>query len=225
MKDPKMMSWFEPNFSCPNLWLRGIPGAGKTVLTSMMVEEAVRLGSCTFTYVYCKYKDGRKDNFKAIARALLNQMVRTNQDLVPHLYEECVSSGQVVLDSEKQLRTNLKKVCQCLEDSFLIIDGIDECNTVERRKFLTFVPPIVGKAKDVQENTMRGLFINRDEGSIRRMFSQAVIRKIGVNDNSPDIRSFTALQVSKLVEKFEISEAIGVKLISMVTGRAKGELV
>ena len=28
MKDPKVKSWFEPNFSCPNLWLRGIPGVG-----------------------------------------------------------------------------------------------------------------------------------------------------------------------------------------------------
>ena len=72
---------------------------------------------------------------------------------------------------------------------------------------------------------MRGLFISRDEGDIRRMLSQAVIRQIGVNDNSTDIKSFTASQVSKLVEKFEISAAMGVKLISMITGRTKGRLV
>ena len=191
----------------------------------MMVEKAVRLGSCTVAYFYCKYKDGRRDNFKVIARALLNQMVRQNQDLVPYLYEECVCSGQVVLDSEKQLRTLLEIVCQGLEDGFLIIDGIDECDTVERRKVLTFMPPLVEKANEDQENTMRGLFISRDEGDIRRMLSQAVIRQIGVNDNSPDTRTFTASQVSKLVEKFEISEAMGVNLISMITGRAKGELV
>lgn len=39
--DVKMESWFEPNFSCPNLWLRGIPGAGMTFDLTETIKEMI----------------------------------------------------------------------------------------------------------------------------------------------------------------------------------------
>jgi len=147
----------------------------------MIVDDAVNSGASTVTYFYCKYQDPGRDNFKSVTRALLAQFVQQNRDLLPFLYEECASSGQV------QIRDLLKPTCKGIEDGFILVDGLDECSIPERRKLLTYLPQLISEANEDQENTLRGLFVSRDEGDIRNLLSKGVTRTIEARDNEIDI--------------------------------------
>ncbi|KAK3178522.1 hypothetical protein OEA41_000659 [Lepraria neglecta] len=168
--DAKLKSWTDPNSTCPILWIRGTPGA-----------------------------DDQRDDFRAISRALLKQIVEQKQDLLPYLYEECSNGGQPVLQSEKELRSLLKIVCSSLYEAVLILDD----------------------ANQIQGNTTRALFASRDEGDIRKMLSQAIARTISMEDNIGDIGDFVAKEVSGIVEKFELSKSDGDNLRIMISERAQ----
>jgi hypothetical protein len=74
---PKFRSWFDPDFcSAPLLWISGIPGAGKTVLASVIVEEARKLKTATVAFFYCKYMDLDRNSFRSVARGILSQLLR-----------------------------------------------------------------------------------------------------------------------------------------------------
>ncbi len=189
----------------------------------MIVDDAVNSGASTVTYFYCKYQDPGRDNFKSVTRAPLAQFVQQNRNLLPFLYEECASNGQVVLESEKQIRDLLKTTCKGVEDGFIIVDGPDECSIPERRKLLTYLPQLISEANEDQKNTLRGLFVSRDEGDIRNLLSKAITRTIEARDNEIDIQSFAKSQLSGLIQKFDITENQSDELIAIITKRAKGE--
>lgn len=76
---PKFRSWFDPDFcSTPLLWINGIPGAGKSVLASVIVEEARKLKPATVAFFYCKYMDLDRNSFFSVARGILSQLLHQN---------------------------------------------------------------------------------------------------------------------------------------------------
>jgi hypothetical protein len=75
----------------------------------------MKLDSVAVAFFYCKYQDEQKKTFLAIARALLAQLLNKNEDLLPYLHDQCISSGQVSLVSSKmcmELLETVSRQCQ-----------------------------------------------------------------------------------------------------------------
>ena len=74
------------------IWLYGIPGAGKSVLASGIIEEAMRAASSTVgvAYYFCDYKAPKKRELRNVLASLAGQLARQDSrclDLLKKCYK------------------------------------------------------------------------------------------------------------------------------------------
>ncbi|TID17871.1 hypothetical protein E6O75_ATG10516 [Venturia nashicola] len=109
--DDLFKKWFDLDHCVePLIWLNGMPGAGKTVLASMIVEEAQNLSGATMAFSYCKHYDTPRQRFLHVARDILSQLVQQHEGLIPHLYEQLSNSGQNPLSTDTLAKSLLEAV-------------------------------------------------------------------------------------------------------------------
>jgi len=113
----------------PRIWLRGMPGAGKTFLCAAAVREARR--RCRSLFIFASHRVS--STARSILLSLLFQLA---------LDERYVRSVLVELD-ERNLRSSMDYVSEHLTElldgagpTYIIIDGLDEVDPVERRILL-----------------------------------------------------------------------------------------
>ncbi|KAF4413455.1 Vegetative incompatibility protein HET-E-1 [Colletotrichum fructicola] len=96
LSKPEFKGWFERYTSRPPmLWLNGVPGAGKTVLSSIVIENCKALAHQPHVlYFYCKGGDPDRDNLSAIGRSLLLQLLKEDSDVMQWIYQEYKDSTE-----------------------------------------------------------------------------------------------------------------------------------
>ncbi|KAF2190054.1 hypothetical protein K469DRAFT_759451 [Zopfia rhizophila CBS 207.26] len=136
------------------LFCPGIPGAGKTILTSVVVEELnTRFQndkSIGVAYLYCNFR--RQDEQKAedLLASLLKQLTQ-GQSSLP-------DSVQSLHDSHKDKRTRpsfyeisrtLQSVTAIYSRVFIIVDALDECQVSDgcRMRFLSEIFKLQSKCE------------------------------------------------------------------------------
>ncbi len=188
----------------------------------MIVEEIETLHSVNLGYFYWKYNNPKKNGFAAVARALLAQLLQQNLDLLPHLYEECISSGEVTLESLTLSRKLLRTILGSTDKTFIVIDGVDECDKGERKKILSWLKSIIVDINKENPGALRGLVISQDEGDIRKILSAAWTISLQPQDNWTDIQWYASYWSSKIQAKFDLPTAGGKEITSKISQRANG---
>ncbi|KAK4183543.1 hypothetical protein QBC35DRAFT_456177 [Podospora australis] len=86
LRNNLVMSWLDPDANVnPILWLTGIPGAGKTILASTIIEAAVKQSDAKVAFVYCKDGNRNRNNFLSTARNIVYQLSRDNEVLTEYI--------------------------------------------------------------------------------------------------------------------------------------------
>ncbi len=113
------------------LWLNGIPGCGKTILSSTIIEhlDAI-LSPQPLLYFYFDFKDTSKQTRDSMIRSLINQ-----------LYYKCIDT-QKQLDllfsssNNRPYKPTCESLCQVLlqmmeqaKEVWIVLDALDECRT------------------------------------------------------------------------------------------------
>ncbi|KAH6879966.1 hypothetical protein BKA70DRAFT_1207238 [Coprinopsis sp. MPI-PUGE-AT-0042] len=111
------------------LWGTGMPGAGKTILASVVIKHLQTLAQAStdicVAFVYCRYTEPMK------VRDILAALVRQLLERFPHL----LSVVEPLYTQHKLERTNptqgeligaIRKICGCFRMTYLFIDGLDE---------------------------------------------------------------------------------------------------
>ncbi|RDW85274.1 hypothetical protein BP6252_02864 [Coleophoma cylindrospora] len=198
--------WMDSQSSAvPAVWISGIPGAGKTILTSLLIEQAQQIPLVSVLFFYCKHKDPQRTTFVGIVRAILAQVLvkLRDDDLLPFLYQQYLDSGETSLSSLQLCSNLLSAVFENMPQSmkvYIVIDGIDECDSDERRKILSTFSSIATNAKYAGQ--VRDLFVSQDEPDIKKMLQAATKIKITESDNEEDIKYYVSHWASKITEKF-----------------------
>lgn len=127
--DESYRSWIDGAFSV--LWLQGISGCGKTILTSHVIDQLRDQGEVLF-FFYFNINTRDKKWLSQMLRALVTQVQPKNQfvqDALRKFYASC-------LDGSRQ--PTLEQLCGCfksiinLHDSVtIVIDALDECKERE----------------------------------------------------------------------------------------------
>lgn len=198
---------------------------GKTVLASTIIEEIQSLPSFTLVYFFCKHKDPHRDNFKAVLRGLVVQLLHRQPDLLPYVYERCTSSGEVTLESLTLLKDLFESILGVSKGVFIILDGIDECDRGEPGKILNCMKTTVASIEENGGDVPKALYISRDEGDIRKILSKGHTRIITSQDNGQDIKQYTTSNSVDVQDKFEIDDNLRGNIVSMVCDRADGTLL
>jgi hypothetical protein len=113
------------------LMCRGVPGAGKTILTSIVVED-LRTFSRTeldvgIAFIYCDYKLRHQQTGDMLLTSLLKQLVAGRSTLPDHiqkLYNDH-EMGTRSLSSE-DIRATLRSVTSSYSRTFIVVDALDE---------------------------------------------------------------------------------------------------
>lgn len=134
MRSNEYQEW--KNGSTRFLWIHGIPGAGKTILFSYIVEDVKQycktLGSkdVTYSYYYC-YFGRAQDEVPHFLRWVINQLCRESQ-YIPQEILDCFGKDEdpsvaVLIQALSTVLRNFRRV-------YLMLDALDE--TLERQNLL-----------------------------------------------------------------------------------------
>lgn len=123
---PEWTEWLSAKGRC--LWLHGIPGAGKTVLMSYLIEHIrehcknIAYGKCVYVFYYC-YFVRNQDETAPFLRWLIGQLCRQAHSTPVYLYE---LYGRGREASTKELLKAVEKTLACFDTTYVALDALNE---------------------------------------------------------------------------------------------------
>ncbi|KAF8460752.1 hypothetical protein BDZ91DRAFT_851400 [Kalaharituber pfeilii] len=131
----KYMAWLEGSGSV--LLCMGMPGAGKTVLTSIIVEDLrTRFASnpkVGIAFLYCDYLDRSNQTAEKFLRTLVKQLAGQNHNVIDKVQPLHDTLSVPGFSQWRQLFLSLN---QDFEQIYIVIDAFDECHEQEQRSTL-----------------------------------------------------------------------------------------
>ncbi|CAJ2504398.1 Uu.00g117920.m01.CDS01 [Anthostomella pinea] len=117
-----------------SLWIHGIPGAGKTILSSYLIEQLQQqqpLGVSRYgcTYYYC-YFGHNQDETEPLLRWIIVQLCRQASNFLPQGL--ALAHERSLEPTCEQLMDYIAKVLDQFDVAFLAIDAVDESKPVEK---------------------------------------------------------------------------------------------
>ena len=121
------------NMTAQDIWCYGIPGSGKTVLASAVIEEVLkcRSHSVAAAYFYYDYKDVKTQDPANILGSLVKQLIRQSEQCFKksEAFHEVHHSGKQVSTSYRpdELRDLILQMSSSFNRTMIVVDGLDEC--------------------------------------------------------------------------------------------------
>ena len=120
------------------LWLYGIPGCGKTILSSTIIQSTIEYcqsrASSVVLYFYFDFNDVEKQRHEKMIRSLIVQLFSQRESsALESLYSSCMDGEQQ--PTSQALLGILRQMLEGFEKTYLIIDALDECS--ERDELMT----------------------------------------------------------------------------------------
>ncbi|PVH76976.1 hypothetical protein DL98DRAFT_496048, partial [Cadophora sp. DSE1049] len=169
------------------LWLSGIPGAGKTILFSSVVDKLQRVmdANSVMAYFYCDYRNPIKQDATTIIRSLIRQFAERNDlcfDKLEEFYEVHSSDDKISLPTQKDLLILLMDMSEDVEDALILIDALDECLT-ERVTVIKLLRDL-----NIQSEKIKTLFASRNEVDISAQLQGYTT--VSMAENTSDIARY-----------------------------------
>jgi len=195
---------------------------GKTVLFSSVVDNVSKTFSDeTLIFFYCKVNDVFRNTFDAIARSLILQILQADATCLVYLYEKMVTSGERHPSTAKLLSQMLEDILTNHNPIMICVDGLDECEEQERRKFLAVVDAVIRTSSPYP--IARFFLTSRKEKDLESSLRSAIRLTIKPSHVEKDIISYIQTQTSKLSEKFGLTIEEGQRVATTVATRPKGK--
>ncbi|KAH8786634.1 hypothetical protein BGZ57DRAFT_817784, partial [Hyaloscypha finlandica] len=211
-------SWRETNKQ--TLFCPGIPGAGKTILTSIVVEELTTRFSSDPTigiaYIYCNFRRQDEQKISDLLASLLKQLAAIQPSLlgITELYDR--HNTKRTRPSLDEISRSLQAITSQYSRVFLIIDALDECQVSDgcRQRFLSSL-------FNLQAQHKANLFItSRPISSIEKEFEG--ISKLEIRASEEDVQKYLDGHLFRLpgfvARSLELQEEIKTEVIRAVDG-------
>ncbi|KAI1376891.1 hypothetical protein F4677DRAFT_459629 [Hypoxylon crocopeplum] len=202
--------WIDPKFPTipPLLWITGMPGAGKTILASLVVEEIRKILPPPITlFFYCKNGDDEKNSFTSIGRNFLAQLLNTNKEiLLPYYWDKFSNSSEPVLNTYPLIESILEVALQTCASVYIVLDGIDECEREQRKRITGWFRGLVENLQPPHQDRIRCLFVSQDDGVARKDFRALTSFKIESKHNRADIEIYSKSAADKIQSSFQLSD-------------------
>ncbi|KAI5867325.1 NACHT domain protein [Durotheca rogersii] len=128
LQEEAYKKWLETAAEPPRtLWLQGIPGAGKTYLTSTVIDKVRSLGHTAF--VFLSYKQDQRATAISVLHSFIFRLASGEEDLQTVVCQSCSEESKRSLQGAAALLTT---VLSCTGPAYLIVDGLDEMDEEER---------------------------------------------------------------------------------------------
>jgi hypothetical protein len=146
LKSDRYLDWMDPTKSDRMLWCPGLPGAGKTVMASLIIDQLTtdaasfrqtHENSVCWLYLGSTDAKGRPG---ALLAALLRYMVRKSEK-IPHYVESLYQNHLEVKTSptDDSVMKCLIEICRGKENIFLVVDAMDEYPEPQRNVLIDYI--------------------------------------------------------------------------------------
>jgi len=209
------------NTAKQTLFCPGIPGAGKTILTSIVVDNLCNRfhndATVGIAYVYCNFRRKDEQKIDALLASLLKQLAQSQVSLpgsVKDLYDR---------HKRKQTRPSSDEILRALQSTagsysrvFIIVDALDECQVSDgcRTKLLSEIFSLQAKHGANLFATSRSI------PEITEKFQSSIFLEIRASIE--DVRRYLDGCMSQLPEcvrnNHDLQEEIKVGIVKAVDG-------
>ncbi|KAF3230010.1 hypothetical protein TWF191_000249 [Orbilia oligospora] len=215
-------NWLTADTGKKVLFCPGIPGAGKTILTSIVVDDLTTRFSkmkIGLAYIYCNFRRKDEQKIQSLLASLLKQLALTStQSDLPEAVKEMYQRN-----TEKRMRPSIDDIFRALESVskdyervFIIVDALDECQTSYNCREI-----FLSKLFQLQSNCGTNLFItSRALPEIMKKFDSVDAEVLEVRAHKEDVRNFLEAQISSSGEQLLIDcrEEIKDEITNVVDG-------
>jgi NACHT domain len=203
------------------LFCPGIPGAGKTILASVVIDELkARFGNdrdVGVAYLFCSFEhfNDQVQKPESLLASILRQLV---QDLVPMpdsvvaLYNRHKTKG--TRPSFIETSNALRSVIAHLSRVFIVIDGLDECDPLT-------TSPILDEFFDIQTTSKLNLLAtSRYTPEITARFQNRPTQEIRAA--KPDVIAYLSANLKKLPEFVSRKQQLQQAIVNQITDTVDG---
>ena len=198
----------------------GNPGAGKTVLASIVIDHLwnkVRTDDIGVAYIYCDYLKYREQTPLHLVGSLLKQLAEQQNTISESLksyYDE--HKGSNTDPNAKQAFEVLRAQCDNWSRIFIVIDALDECSERDatRGRVIEGLVSLRGSKR------INILVTSRPIPSILCEFE--VSERLNIRANPTDIQRFLLGQMDRFAKRILAEKDLQAKIISAVVDAADG---
>ena len=201
------------------LWCPGIPGAGKTVLASIIIsylEQTVMQDDVGIAYIYFNYKEQGQTPINLIS-SLLRQLIQQGGKIpgdIIDLYRFHVDKGTrpSLAEYSKLLQLKIK----ALSKAYIVVDALDESDEGQTRA--EFLAELQRLLPDI-----RLLVTSRHSVSIENAFENDARLEIRANDE--DVERYLRGRIRKeprLLPHVKTDPTLEQQIITIIIDRAQG---
>lgn len=196
---------------------------GKTTLATYLIEHASPPTKTLMLYYLCaqEVSPSAFDFLNAVLSFLAAQILRKKRHLIPFVYETYVKAAE---HPAMRLPVLLRQLLSCLPASFIIIDGLDECDPDAQNRLYNKLEWIVMKRRTERPAgpEVKLMVCSQDAKGVpsklqKQPFLSLSAEHIAV---SRDIRLYTTNSVADLSERF--SDKIIDDIASTIVEKANG---
>jgi Cdc6-like AAA superfamily ATPase len=178
-----------------NIFCPGIPGAGKTMITSIVTDhlwKTYQEDDIGVAYLYCNYKRREEQKVVNLLAIILKQLIQRRpsvSDPVDALYKLHVPRG--TRPSFDELYKSLDFVLRNYSRVFIIVDALDECTDLDGTR-----KTLLSKIRSLQAHTdIRLLVTSRPISSVTQMFEDGLRLEIRASDE--DVKRYLEGEMSR----------------------------
>ncbi|KAF5541970.1 Nacht domain-containing protein [Fusarium mexicanum] len=181
-RDPSFQNWLGGKEKAkPILWLRGIPGAGKTLLASSVIKHTQSLGGTQTVFAFLSYIDSHIFAL-SILQSLIFQLASTSLSLKTIL---CQSDLEHLGTDFNIAATLFQTLIQSAGVVRVIIDGLDEIEPAQRSRLIKELVRLSGECEECNI-----LLTSRAESDITRELDRKTTDLYVDKNNAGSIQAF-----------------------------------
>ncbi|KAK8113296.1 hypothetical protein PG984_013822 [Apiospora sp. TS-2023a] len=182
-------------------WLYGIPGSGKSKLSTRVVDALSSdtkkgCGLVATAYFYCdRNRKDHQDPGQIVASLVRQLSFREDSQAVVGFisdhYRQHQAKGFAAALTPRECIDLLTRLISMYRKVFLVVDGLEECDKTTRRAFMDTLESIrLGST-----STVKIFIASRDDGDIKTRYNAISNLVVSVADNQDDIERFVVAQI------------------------------
>ncbi|KAL3293731.1 Zinc finger protein [Colletotrichum asianum] len=227
--EPEYLAWSDTNaLKHSVLYINGIPGAGKTTLVSLIISRLLEVHTpnqsppVSVSYFYFKHGDDERNSHESFLRAILTQLISQNMMSSQEFFEDFAKQNEVSIRSRESLETLTQRALEEYRVSFLILDGLDECEREQARRTVEWLLALRRLDKYVGKTSLRIIFSGQRDGLLDDVLSEFPNIRLESTKHNADIERYSLQYASKRQKRFRLNKDLETHIASLVTKGAQG---
>ncbi|KAB5575789.1 ankyrin repeat-containing domain protein [Coniochaeta sp. 2T2.1] len=182
----------------------GVPGAGKTIMASIAIEDLLHHHVGTkgtepdigMAYIFCSYQPQKVQRLEDLVSCLLKQLVQRSPDvpdMVDELYEKSLETG--VRPPLKDMAKALQSTAERFHRVFIVVDALDELYVTDNDSLFQFLSILFELQKESSVNILATSRFNSE--IISHFRQEASVKEIRADDG--DVSRYIENRISGLL--------------------------